>query len=636
MSIIMVVMILLPVIASVPAFVYGAKSLKTGTCILSAVSAVEFICSVVLLFNPFSAAASGICAHAISLSSGGFHSLMVFVTALGWLAASAASYEYFTVDSFRSSRWFGFALFVLGATMGVFLSDNLITLFIFFEMMSLSSWVWVANSETDFTRKASETYLYVGIIGGLTMLSGIILLYVFSGSFDYYVLSSAEIPYGIKLAAGLLMLAGFGAKAGMFPLHIWLPRSYPAAPTPATALLSGVLSKTGVYGVVVLSCFLFAGDAKWGDTVLVLAVLTMFIGALLALFSTDLKRTLACSSMSQIGFILTGAAMCSLLGEHGSLAASGTILHVLNHSLIKLTLFTACAVMFINVGSTKLADVRGFGKGKPLLLVCFLACAASVAGIPGFSGYISKTLLHESIVEYGEIAANPGYYKFIEAIFLCSGGLTLAYMSRLFYIVFLSGEKKESGRYMGAPISAVLIVGAVSMLALGLTATKSMDGIAAACVGFFNVHPMKGVHYFSLENLKGAAISITVGALVFFLIGMKCLTKKDGFDETYLDAWPKWLDMDNYFYRPLLRAFAFVGAIFARTVETVGATIVYLPINIIFYDAKTKWLPGKDKDFGTYVQERERSIVQKTFSSDLLCAAIGIVVFVILILVKTL
>ena len=120
----------------------------------------------------------------------------------------------------------------------------------------------------------------------------------------------------------------------------------------------------------------------------------------LALFSVDLKRTLACSSMSQIGFILTGISMSCLLGDHGSLAAYGSTLHVLNHSLIKLTLFVAAGVVYLNVHSLDLNDVRGFGRGKPLLMVTFLSGACSIAGIPGFSGYVSKTLLHESIVEY--------------------------------------------------------------------------------------------------------------------------------------------------------------------------------------------------------------------------------------------
>src|SRR5699024_5013413 len=139
-------------------------------------------------------------------------------------------------------------------------------------------------------------------------------------------------------AAGGLALAGFGAKAGMFPLHIWLPKAHPVAPAPASALLSGILTKSGVFGILLLSRYLFWAELSWSQVVLALGVVTMVLGAVLALFSIDLKRTLACSSMSQIGFILVGVAMQGFLGHENALAAWGTVLHMLNHSLIKLVL----------------------------------------------------------------------------------------------------------------------------------------------------------------------------------------------------------------------------------------------------------------------------------------------------------
>ena len=203
----------------------------------------------------------------------------------------------------------------------------------------------------------------------------------------------------LRFTVGVCALVGFGAKAGMFPLHIWLPKAHPVAPAPASALLSGILTKSGVFGIIGISCWLFDGVPGWGNLLLIPAVITMFLGAVLAVFSVDLKRTLACSSMSQIGFILTGVSMCVLLGEHGSIAACGAVLHILNHSLIKLTLFVAAGVVYFNVHSLDLNDVRGFGKDKPLLKLAFLSGACSIAGIPGFGGYISKTLLHEGIVE---------------------------------------------------------------------------------------------------------------------------------------------------------------------------------------------------------------------------------------------
>ena len=131
-------------------------------------------------------------------------------------------------------------------------------------------------------------------------------------------------------AGSLLVLVGFGAKAGAFPLHIWLPTAHPAAPAPASAVLSGIIIKTGVYGILVLSTTIFLYDGAWGLLLAAIGAVTMVLGAVLAVCSIDLKRTLACSSISQIGFILVGTAMVCLLGEHNALAVDGTILHILN------------------------------------------------------------------------------------------------------------------------------------------------------------------------------------------------------------------------------------------------------------------------------------------------------------------
>ena len=174
---------------------------------------------------------------------------------------------------------------------------------------------------------------------------------------------------GSLYVAGGCALVGFGAKAGMFPLHIWLPKAHPVAPAPASALLSGILTKSGVFGVLILCRYLFWTELPWNTVVLALGVVTMVLGAVLALFSVDLKRTLACSSMSQIGFILVGTAMQGFLNGENALAAWGTVLHMLNHSLIKLVLFVAAGVVYLGTHSLNLNDIRGWGRNKPVLKV---------------------------------------------------------------------------------------------------------------------------------------------------------------------------------------------------------------------------------------------------------------------------
>ena len=318
------------------------------------------------------------CMMGIHLELDGFRLIYGFIAAFMWAMTTVFSREYF-IHHRNRNRYYLFTLLTFGATMGVFLSADLFTTFIFFEIMSLTSYVWVAQEENVTALRAAGTYMAVAIIGGLVMLMGLFLLYDAAGTLTLSQLGSAINDAGTagrltltkQYLIGGLLVFGFGAKAGMFPLHIWLPAAHPVAPAPASALLSGILTKSGIFGILAVTCNLFRYQPEWGYAIVILGTLTMFLGAVLAVFSVDLKRVLACSSMSQIGFILIGTGMISLLGEEAALAARGTLLHMVNHSLIKLDLFMVAGVIFINVHKLNLNDIRGFGRKKPLLAATF-------------------------------------------------------------------------------------------------------------------------------------------------------------------------------------------------------------------------------------------------------------------------
>ena len=630
-------LIFLPMAAAVAAYPLARKNARAGNVFVIAVTALVLALALSVLVWPAEALTlPGLCGTGLSFVCGSLRSILAAAAAVMWMCTALVSPEYFK-SAARTHRYYMFYLWTLGALMGVFLAGDLLTLFVFFEIMSFTSYVWVAQNETAEALRASETYLFIAVIGGLTMLMGLFMLYHGCGSLtlEGIAAGAGSLSMGRRLAIGVCLLVGFGAKAGMFPLHIWLPKAHPVAPAPASALLSGILTKSGVFGVIAVSCWLFEGVEAWGRLLLVPAVITMTLGALLAVFSTDLKRTLACSSMSQIGFILTGVAMLNLLGEHGSLAACGTALHIVNHSLIKLTLFIAAGVVYLNVHSLDLNDIRGFGRGKPVLMLAFLSGACSIAGIPGFGGYISKTLLHESIVEYvvhlTELDLPAWPYTLTEKLFLFSGGLTFAYMARLFYIIFMAprakGQHEARGPYMGRPTAAVLALGALAMPALGLSAHQTMDRIAAFACEFMRAHePSHAVHYFSLTNLKGAAISISIGIAVFALVGFLWLTECEDGQERYKNVWPARLDMENSVYRPALRGLSYAGAIAARAAETLGAVLIYGVVDLIFLGAKESVTPGRDGEFTAYDEHRQRSSIERSFSGDLLSAVIGIAI----------
>ena len=568
-----------------------------------------YLSCVSLSGRPVTYVSENLCGLGLSLKLDGFRVIYGLVAALMWTCTTVFSREYMAHYP-RTNRYYMFFLATLGATVGVFLSADLFTTFLFFEIMSFTSYTWVAHDETRESLRAAETYLAVAVIGGMVMLLGMFYLYSITGTLvidDLHDAVNAAVSANPSLkgriyTAGALMLTGFAAKAGMFPLHIWLPKAHPVAPAPASALLSGILTKSGIFGVLIISTQIFRADGSWGFMILVFGTITMFGGAMLGIFSINLKRTLACSSMSQIGFILVGIGMQGLLGEENALAVRGTILHMVNHSLIKLVLFICAGVVYMNLHELDLNKIRGWGRGKYFLMISFLAGGLSISGIPGFSGYLSKTLLHESIVEYmNEAGAAYPTYKFIECVFLLTGGMTFAYMLKLFAALFIekgvpeneeavhvNGDDAQAyvteegtdhghadGKYMNGESMCALGLPVLVLLILGLMPYKLADRIAALAFPFMSgPKEAESIAYFSLTNLKGSAISILIGVILYFLVIRKLLMKDVSGRREYIDAWPAWLDIENIIYRPLLQhiipfVMAFILRIFDRMADHV-------------------------------------------------------------------
>ncbi|MCD7763058.1 MAG: complex I subunit 5 family protein [Lachnospiraceae bacterium] len=530
----------------------------------------------------------GVCGMGLHFTLDGFRLLYGMIACFMWMMTALLCPEYFGGhgDGSFNDRFYVFFLLTLGATTGVFLSADLYTTFIFFEMMSFTSYVWVAHEENNAALRAADTYLTVAVLGGLVMLMGIFGVWHELGTLTISELPAAAAAYDNKpllYALGGCMLFGFGAKAGAFPLHIWLPKAHPVAPAPASALLSGILTKTGIFGVLAVTTGLFLYDKNWGLLILAIGAATMFGGALLAVFSINLKRTLACSSMSQIGFILIGVGMQCMLGEENALAVHGTLLHMMNHSMIKLVLFMAAGVIYMNAHALDLNVIRGYGRKKPLLKVIFLIGALAIGGIPLFGGYISKTLLHESILEYG-----GGFlFRALEYLFLFSGGLTVAYMTKLFVAIFvekntdadLQKTYDDQKKYMNPASTFALTGSALALLIWGLFPHGIMDRAARLGQTFMGLEEFgETVSYFSLKNLSGAAISIGIGAVVYVFVIRKLLMRKKNI---YINAWPSWLDIEERIYRPLLmKLLPFIFGAGCRVLDLLTDTLVRILIPV--------------------------------------------------------
>ena len=510
----------------------------------------------------------------LGFAATGFRALYSLVTSVMWLWTTLFSREYFAHEREGLNAYWMFTLMTLGATQGVMLSADFMTTFAFFEILSLTSFTWVVREQTPEAIHAGYTYLFVALFGGLVLLMGLFLLHDACGT-----LSFAALPEAVRYAdrtrvftAAVCILFGFGAKAGMFPLHVWLPMAHPVAPSPASALLSGVLTKVGVYGVLMTALEVMYGNRAFGLLLLTLSLVTMFLGALLALFSVNLKRTLACSSMSQIGFVLTGLASATLCGVQtgagtlsdtgAALSLSGTVLHMLNHSALKLLLFMAAGVVLMNLHTLTLDDIRGWGRNKTVLKVAFAVGGLGLSGVPLLNGYLSKSMLHEGLLCLIESSEETGFFAGLtlrcfhaaEWVFLFSGGLTFAYMLKLFFCVFVerNADPVKQALYDKAPdcmdtLSAVVItLSALSLLTLGQP--WIVTHIAQFAVQSFGVtESVPPFVAFGRENLKGGLISLSIGAAVYLLF-VRPLLRPRG---TYVNLWPSGLNLETRLYAPL-------------------------------------------------------------------------------------
>ena len=577
-----------PFIGALIAYILGRRNEKARDCFAIVLTALELVLAVVLAFvhsGGFFLQFSGFLVTGLSFEVNGFKAAYAVITALMWAGTTLFAPEYFRHEKEGLERYWMFILLTLGATEGVMLSGDLMTTFIFFEILSFTSFTWVIHEQTKEAVKAGYTYLFIAVFGGLVLFMGLALLYYETGTLSYADLKAAVDACpdrGMILAAGICVLLGFGAKAGMFPLHVWLPKAHPVAPSPASALLSGILTKVGIYGILMITLHALVEDYVFGSIILIAGMITMLLGAVLGVFSVNLKRTLACSSMSQIGFILTGVGMLILLSAAGSeegyaIALPGLLLHMVNHSIIKLTLFMCAGVVVMNLHKLNLDEIRGWGRKKNKLKIAFALGALGISGVPLMNGYMSKTLLHEGIVEGIHLLEGiSGYLKAAEWIFLVSGGLTFCYMLKLFICIFVEENKDPvlqqkydmPGAYMNLTSTIAILGSSIFCLLLG-------QPLISTRLGAFMSGNSHILHFkaFTLTNLKGGAISLCIGGILYLVV-VRGLLKKDG---RYKDYWPKWLDLEDLVYRGIPARFIFaLWCTVLRIVEMSTDTIIVL------------------------------------------------------------
>lgn len=362
--------------------------------------------------------------------------------------------------------WFLYSMLVAGMAL-VISAANGVLFIIAWEIMTVSSFFLVTSDDEDEqVRKAGLLYLVASHVGvSLLFIMFWILTAKTGGSMDFDSFQRAvDLSPSMKGVLFLLAVAGFGVKAGFMPLHIWLPEAHPAAPSHVSALMSGVMIKTGIYGLLRVMTFLGQPPIWWGCVLITIGLVSGVLGVLFALAQHDIKRLLAFSSVENIGVIAIGLGMGTLgfaLGDSSitALGFIGGILHVYNHALFKSLLFMGAGGVLSETGERRIDRLGGLGKRMPVTSTTFLCGSVSVCGLPPLNGFVSELLIY--IAAFQGILRLPGAGAALSLAALVGlaliGGLAVACFTKIYGMVFL-GEPRvgsvtasESGALMLIP-----------------------------------------------------------------------------------------------------------------------------------------------------------------------------------------
>lgn len=476
------------------------------------------------------------------------------VVTLVWFLATAFAREYMAHEH-HQTRFFAFWTFTLGGTVGVFVAGDLFSLFLFFEAMTFAAYVLVIHEQDPESMRAGNVYLYLSVAGGLALLGVIFLLQFVVGATGFEPALHLIVEQGISPWLIIVMLiGGFGVKAGMIPLHIWLPKAHPVAPAPASAVLSAIMIKTGAYGFlrllfVVLSVpdghVLFSFQQNFGYIFVWIGAITMFIGAIMGILNDSMKRVLAYSSISQMGYILFALGSGVLLGSRGAFGFAGAWMHMINHAFFKSFLFLLAGAVFLHTGELDLDKLGGLRKQMPVALGFFLVAAASITGIPGLNGYASKIVIHEAILEAYHFLGWPSLL-FLERVFVVTGGLTAAYISKIWIKTFFGKAKRDWSGVTDLSRSHRLIFGAylVIVLAIGVFPQRAADKLvipAARLLPFYqgDLDHLGHVPFWGSHEVMSPLTSYAIAAVVLLLLW------KFG---KYIRV-PRWLSVEFLVYR---------------------------------------------------------------------------------------
>lgn len=359
--------------------------------------------------------------------------------------------------------YYALLLGLLAGMTGVVFAGDLLTLFVFWELMCLASYCLVAYRKERWAPvEAGFKFLIMSSFGNVTVLFAFSLLYGMTGTLNLAYLTSSlqNAAHSVWILLAMIMIViGFGVEAALVPLHFWLPDAHPEAPSPVSALLSGVVIKTGAYALLRILFLVFPSvQMSWQLTLAIAAVVTMTVGNLMALLQEDLKRLLAYSSVAQMGYVIFGLA--TIYG------VSASLFHVMNHAIMKGLLFL-CAGCYAHMAGTRdINELSGVWKKMPVTTITFTIGAFAIAGMPPLNGFLSEFMLVTAGIKAGTDAAQS-YMTAFAAIMILNVLFSVAYYLRLIQVFVLRKESAVvAGKAREAPVSMLVPISLLAFLCI--------------------------------------------------------------------------------------------------------------------------------------------------------------------------
>jgi len=438
------------------------------------------------------------------------------------LLATIFSFHYMNKkeDALRIAVNYLFFGLLIASMALVVTADNIIAFMLSWEIMSLSSFFLVIyDHQSPENQKAGYLYFVFSHVGAMFLFAAFGILYGYTGSFE--LAAATNLKDGAKILVFILCFIGFGSKAGVFPFHVWLPHAHPAAPSHISAVMSGVMIKTGIYGILRLYGLLDLHTPLFGEIVVIAGMVSGVLGVVYALGQHDLKRLLAYHSVENIGIILIGIGI-GMIGVStnnpvmAALGFSGGLLHVLNHSLFKSLLFMGAGIVLQKTGTRSIDALGGLLKNMKITGVTFLIGSLAISGLPPFNGFVSEFLIYLGSFK-GVALDNTAFVLSILSIISLAiiGGLALACFSKVVGVVFLGEPRShaaedvdEKGPTMLIPM--LILAGACVVIGVfpGLFFKMALKGISSLGIGFS----------IPIEPFLRITENITLAAGIFFVV----------------------------------------------------------------------------------------------------------------------